>query len=401
MRAGGGSKLYQPFGAARPGRGRRGLVFLAVLIAANLMCKPSWALFDNYGLDAAYCQQPTVRSTVVYIDDMMMAEGQTEWATKLAVKLRATLTPGERVSVVRLSPASGQSKEYWSGCWPDYPAAKKAALANETYILQQNPVDKIADQKKYFVRDFGAALTRIYLDSKRPPDAVRIAADSPPQKQLLRALASDEGRFANSATTIRAIVYSDMAENSDLGSVFQPASLDPPAYGQKLGSYLRHGVFYDYGMGEDVRGQPAYLERARAFWSGALRSMAATVIGLGGDLNVPNTLPLRAYSWPVTLQFDGQALDGRLSLLVGEDGNLVDSSLGISRLGSAAIGGTFKCAGGQDANCRLEAETAGGIATNAPSEVLSLKGSSKALAGKLGVRGQNTTFGLKTGEADD
>ncbi|HEY0422598.1 MAG TPA: hypothetical protein VGC82_04670 [Rhodopila sp.] len=179
------------------------MVFLAVLIAANLMCKPSWALFDNYGLDAAYCQQPTVRSTVVYIDDMMMAEGQTEWATKLAVKLRATLTPGERVSVVRLSPASGQSKEYWSGCWPDYPAAKKAALANETYILQQNPVDKIADQKKYFVRDFGAALTRIYLDSKRPPDAVRIAADSPPQKQLLRALASDEGRFANSATTIR------------------------------------------------------------------------------------------------------------------------------------------------------------------------------------------------------
>ncbi|HEY0422599.1 MAG TPA: hypothetical protein VGC82_04675, partial [Rhodopila sp.] len=63
---------------------------------------------------------------------------------------------------------------------------------------------------------------------------------------------------------------------------------------------------------------------------------------MGGDLNVPNTLPLRAYSWPVTLQFDGQALDGRLSLLVGEDGNLVDSSLGISRLGSAAIGGTFK-----------------------------------------------------------
>src|SRR6195952_2513565 len=152
--------------APRGWRFRRGLLLL-VLSAVSLMCKPSWALFDNYGLDAAYCQQPTVRSTVVYIDDMMMAEGQTEWATKLAVKLRATLTPGERVSVVRLSPASGQSKEYWSGCWPDYPAAKKAALANETYILQQNPVDKIADQKKYFVRDFGAALTRIYLDSKR------------------------------------------------------------------------------------------------------------------------------------------------------------------------------------------------------------------------------------------
>ena len=135
-----------------------------------------------------------------------------------------------------------------------------------------------------------------------------------------------------------------MAENSDLGSVFQPPPADPPAFGQKLGSYLRHGVFYAYGVGEDVRGDPAFPEQARAFWTPALRSMAATVMGLGADLNVPNTLPLRAYSWPVTLSFDDQTLDGRLSLLVGEDGNLVDSSLGISRLGSAAISGTFKCA---------------------------------------------------------
>jgi hypothetical protein len=375
------------------------LGLLAVLAAGNLLCAPSWALFDNYGLEVSYCQQPTVRSTVVYIDDMMMADGQIEWATKLAGKLRATLTPGERVSVVRLSPANGQSKEYWSGCWPDYPAARKAALANQTYILQQNPVDKIADQKKYFVRDLGAAMTRIYLDSKRP--ATSITAGSPPQKQILRALASDEGRFADSATTIRAIVYSDLAENSDLGSVFQPAPADPPAYGQRLGSYLRHGVFYDYGMGQDVHGDPAFPEQARAFWNAALRSMAATVMGLGADLNVPNTLPLHAYSWPVTLAFDGQALDGRLSLLVGEDGNLVDSWLGISRLGSAAIGGTFKCAAGQVAACRLEAETASGIATSAPSELLTLRGTAKALAGKLGVRGQNTTFALKTGESDD
>ncbi|WP_428491472.1 hypothetical protein [Rhodopila sp.] len=376
------------------------IALLIIVGAGNLLCAPSWALFDNYGLDASFCQQPTLRSTVVYIDDMMMADGQTEWATKLATKLRATLTPGERVSVVRLSPANGQSKEYWSGCWPDYPAARKAALANQTYILEQNPLDRIADQKKYFIRDLGAAVTRIYLDSKRPPQAVGISAASPPQKQILRALASDEGRFSDSATTIRAIVYSDLAENSDLGSVFQPAPAEPPAYGQRLGSYLRHGVFYDYGMGQDVHGDPAFPERARAFWNAALRSMAATVIGLGADLNVPNTLPTQAYSWPVTLTFDGQPLDGRLSLLVGEDGNLVDSSLGISRLGSAALSGTFKCAD-QATACRLEAETATGIATSAPSELLSLRGSVKALAGKLGVRGQNTTFALKTGESDD
>lgn len=379
----------------------RMIVVVGAVLATNLLCAPSWALFDNYGLDGSYCQQPTVRSTVVYIDDMMMADGQTEWATKLGTKLRATLTPGERVTVVRLSPGNGQSKEYWSGCWPDYPAAKKAALAKETYILQQNPVDKIADQKKYFVRDFGAALTRIYLEAKRPANEVRVAAANPPQKQILRALASDEGRFADSSLTIRAIIYSDLAENSDLGSVFQPAPADPPAYGQRLGSYLRRGMFYDFGMGEDVRGDPAFLEQARVFWNAALRSMAATVVGLGADLNVPNTLPLRAYSWPVILAFDGQPLDGRLSLLVGEDGNLVDSSLGISRLGSAAVMGTFRCSGNDLTGCRLEAETTAGIATNAPSEVVSLKGSGKALSGRIGIRGQNTTFSLKTGEPDD
>jgi hypothetical protein len=232
------------------------------------------------------------------------------------------------------------------------------------------------------------------MDARRPADQVRIAASDPPRKQILRALASDEGRFADSTTTIRAIIYSDLAENSDLGSVFHPGS-DPPSFGQRLGSYLRRGVFYEYGMGEDVRGDPAFQEQARAFWTGALRSMAATVAGLGADLNVPNTLPVHAYAWPVTLTFDNQPLDGRLSLLSGEDGNLVDSWIGISRLGSAALNGTFRCSG---TNCRLDAETAGGVATNAPSETLTMRGAAASLSGKLGVPGQALSFTLKTGQ---
>jgi hypothetical protein len=376
------------------------LSLAALLVLLLPTSEPAWAIFDGYGLDASFCNQPTIRSTVVYIDDMMMADGQTEWAIKLGAKLHATATPGERVSVVRLSPATGQSKEYWSGCWPDHSAAKKAELRNGFYIFQENPVDKIVDQQRYFMRDFGAALTRIYLDAKRPTMDVRVVADNPPQKQILRALASDEGRFASSPNTIRAIVYSDLAENSDLGSVFKPLSRDSPAFGQRLGSYFRRGVFYGYGMGENVRGSPAFLETARAFWSAALRSMAGTVMGFGADLNVPNILPLRSYGWPVTLEFGGQSLDGRLSLLVGEDGNLIDSWLGISRLGSAALTGTFRCTGGDERACRLDAETSGGIATNAPTESVGLSGSGKSLTGKIGVKGQNTTFNIKTEQPD-
>jgi hypothetical protein len=43
-----------------------------------------------------------------------------------------------------------------------------------------------------------------------------------------------------------------MAENSDLGSAFQPTPADPPGYGQKLSSYLGHGAFYAYGLGSGL-----------------------------------------------------------------------------------------------------------------------------------------------------
>lgn len=375
----------------------RSILLGGLLLAIQLQPRPAWALFDTEGLDPAFCQQPTVRQTVVYIDDMMMADGQTEWAKKLETKLRATLTPGERVTVVRLSPGGGQSKEYWSGCWPAYSPEQKAKIAEQTYIFSASPLTKISDQQRYFFHDFGAALTSIYTEAKRASGEVRFSADHAPQKQILRALASDEGRFANTQTTIRAIVYSDMAENSDLGSVFQPAA-QRVSYGQKLGSYLRRGVFYGFGLGEDVSGDPGFAEKAKRFWTAALKSMSATVEGIGSDLNVPNTLPVRAYASAVVLDFDGQTLDGRLSLLTGEDGNLVDSWIGISRLGTAALTGTFRCQTG--GTCRLDGATTNGIATNSPTEAVTLTGTNKAMSGQLGVKGQKMMYPLRTEQPD-
>src|ERR1700691_2999594 len=108
---------------------RRGAT-VAFFIALALCPRIAQAqLFGAPGLDPRFCSQPSFRQTVVYIDDMMMVDGHTEWATKLADKLRSTLAPGERVTVVRLSPASGQSSELWSGCWPDYSDAKRGSLS--------------------------------------------------------------------------------------------------------------------------------------------------------------------------------------------------------------------------------------------------------------------------------
>jgi hypothetical protein len=359
-------------------------------------------LFGAGGLDPRFCDQPNFRQTVVYIDDMIMVDGRTEWATKLADKLRATLAPGERVTVVRLSPANGQSSELWSGCWPDYGDAKRAILSKESYFFSRSPLAQLDEQRKFFLQGFGGALTTVYTSAKRPAANARFSANSPPGKQILRALASDEGRFANSKITIRAIIYSDMAENSDLGSVFKGPLETAPNYGQKLGSYLRRGVFYDFGVGGDVNDDSSFQETARAFWSAAIRSMAATVGGIGADLNVPNTLPIKSYDYSVTLNFDGQELDGRMSLLTNAEGDLVDSWIGISRLSSALLTGTFHCTnGGDDLACRLDANTSSGITTTSPSELVTLEGTDKTgLKGRLGVKGSTALFDLTAVHAD-
>jgi hypothetical protein len=379
---------------------RRAIALGSLLAAFVLICPASAALFGAEGLDPAFCKKLNFRQTVVYVDDMMMTEGKTDWAMKLATKLKATLAPGERVTVVRLSPANGRSSEVWSGCWPAYSGAERQKIAGETYLLSRSPLAALEDQQKFFARDLSGALGSIYAEAKRPASLVRIDGAKPPEKDIIRALASDEGRFAQSQITIRAVLYSDMAENSDLGSVFKPLPAMPENYGKKLGTYLRRSVFYAYGLGEDVTNAPGVLEDTRRFWSAALHSMNASVGGMGADLNMANAVPVAGYSYNLIMTRDGQELEGRLSLLVDADGALVDSWIGISRLSIAGLSGTYRCAA-EDGACRLNATTNNGIATNSPAEVLTLAGNERSgLSGQLGVKGA-IVFPLKAAKAEN
>ena len=368
----------------------RSLLFAVLLaLAAFPVAGARAQLFGAEGLDPAFCKLGTVRDTVVYIDDSMMVDGQTGWASRLMDKLRASLTPGELVTVVRLSPANGRSEEQWHGCWPSLGDAARARAAHGVYLFQANPVNRIGLQQRFFARDFGGALTRIYLAAKRPAAAARIDAANPPHKDIIRALASDGGRFSDARLVIRAIVYSDLAENSDLGSVFKPLPNPFPDIGERLGTYLRHAVFYAFGVGTDITGGEDLPERIRAFWGEALRGMAAVPAGMGSDLNVPNVLPVSTMTYNVNLAFNGQSLDGKLALLAGADGELVDSWLGISRLPDAGVDGTYKCADAADGtHCHLDATTSSGVATSSRSETLTLDGPRDGpLAGHLGVPG--------------
>ena len=374
----------------RRGACARLLFALAGAAACFVGAAPARAqLFGAEGLDPAFCQLPTVRQTVAYVDDTMMADGDTGWATSLMDKLRATLTPGELVTVVRLSPEHGRSTEVWHGCWPSLSDAARAHDAHTLYLFRANPATRIAEQQRFFARDFGGALTRIYAAAKRPAAVARIDATDPPHKDLIRALASDGGRFADASKTIRAIVYSDLAENSDLGSAFKPAPTPFPDLGTRLGTFLRHGVIYDYGLADDIGGGEDVPERARSFWNAALRSMAAVPAGTGSDLNVPNVLPVTAAGYDVTLAFGPDTLDGKLALLAGADGELVDSWIGITRLPDAGVTGTFRCsavAGGT--RCRLDG-------TSSRNEALTLAGPlGGPLSGHLGVVGTQYVYRL-------
>ena len=104
---------------------------------------------------------------MVYVDDTSIAAGDVAWAKDLANKLKATLTPGERVTVVELSPSQGTSNELWSACWPDYTAAMKAKLAKGSYFFTSNPLNGLNRQQGFFLNGFGQALTKIYMTATR------------------------------------------------------------------------------------------------------------------------------------------------------------------------------------------------------------------------------------------
>ncbi len=343
----------------------------------------------NNSLNKAFCHQKTFRKTVVYIDDMMMRRGDTSWVQSLAGKLEATLTPGERVSVVELSPAQGLSQEIWSGCWPNYPAQKLATLQHQSSFFSESPIKSLKNQQNIFMNAFGSALTKIYKNGLAQAHTNEIQPGHAPRKLILEALASDGGRFIQSSSTIRAIVYSDLAEHGNTWSVFGKSPTSPTSAGMRLGTSFRHTVFYFFGVGNDVAGDSGYLSSARRFWSAALASMQGTIEGIGSDLNVPNDLPVAAYNYSLSLNRNGTQLFGRASLLVDSDGSLVDSWIGINRLTFVGLTGTFQCH--RKGNCRLRARTEGGLATDGSSESVDLVGATlQQLKGRVGVRGALT-----------
>jgi hypothetical protein len=370
--------------------------FAAACCAGALLCLVSPPGHAQVGvgptLDPAFCNQKTFRETVVYIDDMSLIDGKTDWAQKLSTKLAGSLTPGEQVSLVQLSPASGEAKAVWSGCWPDYTAEQRAEISKQNYVFSKNPLDGLKEQQSLFQGYFAQSLTKIYTDGKRAAGQVRFVPENAPKKQILRSIASDDGRYSASQKTIRAIVYSDMMENSDLGSVYDPLPDKFPNYGERLGSRLRRSVFYAFGVAGDVDGAGSLPEKARAFWSRAFEMMSATTGGFGSDLVVENRVPVSGVQFDLRTTMGDEKLEGKMSILVDRDGSLVDSWIGFDRLSIVSLTGKFKCEA--DA-CALDGATTKGLVTKNDSDAVALAGRSTDLSGQIGVKSTKQLFDLK------
>ena len=379
------------------------MIIRVFLLAALALSSPGLPLVahaessifgGSSGLDPSFCKQHAIRQTVIYVDETILVTDHTEWAVTIYNKLKATLIPGERVTLVDLAPFSGQSAEIWSGCWPAYTPEQTAQLSVQSHLFSTGPLEKLKDQQNYFSRDFGIAAEKIEKKGQRPAAVVMIDASRPPRKSIIRSLTSDDARYSHAENTIRSIIYSDLAENSDLGSVFKPQGGPAVNYGEKLGSYMRRSVFYVFGMGTDIKGDGSLQDSIRSFWDATLRSMAANIGGFGTDLNVPNIVPTLSRAYNVSLNESGQLLVGRLSLLADSEGTLVDSWIGITRLRSAAINGTYRCAGAVDMpDCTLDVTTAGGVVTTSQSETIGISShGDNILSGTIGVQGSNVNL---------
>ncbi len=342
-------------------------------------------------LDRRYCHLPTFRQTIVYIDDSIIVNGSTSWAQELNSKLRASLMPGERVTIVRLSPVSGTSREIWSGCWPNLTASERSNHQQSwlTSITSGSLASQLRDQQGLFTRDINRALTSIYVKAHRLQPHTRIQGADAPKKRIIEALASDAARYSQSDKTNRVIVYSDLAQNSSIASVFSGAPSSAVDFGRKLGVYFPNTLFYSYGVGGDISGAPDFLSSAHHLWRRILASMSAALASLGSTLAVPNRIPVQAYHYDLKMDRQGQTLYGKMWLLTDGDGHLVDSWLSVSQLWTVPISGTFVCR--RSGGCSLRATTVGRLTTSSNTESLDMTGQSPAkLTGNDGVPGAVT-----------
>jgi hypothetical protein len=330
-----------------------------------------------------FCDQKAARSTVVYIADNMLREGDTAWARQLDNTIQATAMPSERISVVRLATRNGTAQTVWTGCWPGYTESQAARIrADGPYVFQKDPLKALETQRQVFRQQFVAALTEIFATHRRSLDAPSPGAEN---TLLIRAFADDKARYSEPTPAWRLLVFSNLIENSDqLGADESGGAEKARGLAATRAADLANASIYVFGAGGNGE-DPEATDSAERFWHAYFDASGGLLRDYGKDLAVANKRPVRAFDLDVEATAAGRRLTGRLVLLPDQNGVLHDSYVHFAGQRAAAITGTFKCNGA--GTCVLDAETDRPMLFDKPSEELRLEGQIDELTGDLLVDG--------------
>ncbi len=386
---------------------------LASLVFAILaFAPPAFAQFGASKLNIEkFCDRPTERQTVLYVDDTILSKSDARWFETLDARLRSTLLPHEAVTVVRLSPVQGRSKELWRGCWPDFTADERQQIergqGGMSGWFSSNPIKNLPDMQAVFRQQLQAAIGQIFTEAAR--DSINIDTARPPERSYLRALASDGGRFGRSPIHSRAIFYADLLETSEFASVFKQQDMaqwrqQAEAIAPKLGIDFGRASLHAFGVGASLRQPGALPENAIRFWRAFIQTANGNAGFFGADLAIPAKRPESLTVYEIETTVDKRNLDGRMLLFADRDGVLHDSFAFLRGQYGAPLIGSFLCnPGGQ---CRLEAKVGAMFLFSTEGESFDLRGDRNGLSGIVGHRGdklpggQEAVFPVKARLAD-
>jgi hypothetical protein len=194
-------------------------------------------------------------------------------------------------------------------------------------------------------------------------------------------LSNDGARFDSAHGAIRVLIYSDMVENSDLGSSLKPKAESAAA---NLALDFKNAVFYVYGAGSTLSGQGAITDGIKSYWETLFNSAEGHLLGFGPNLIVASNVPLTLQTYTVEISInDKDVRRGKMQLFIDREGHLQDGFITVAiKRQSVLQEGSFTC---QDASCTLSARAPTSVITAQGSAELKLTGTLDSLKGTIQI----------------
>lgn len=367
-------------------------LFIIVITGFTLlMASTTSAGFGGENLKISqFCDTPSPRQTLIYIDEKTLVKDQTQWAKDLISKLSVNLMPSEPVTLIKLATETGESQQLWQACYPDYSPTQRNEITTKQSALipsvfTSNPIDALPQQQAIFKSQLAGALEQLLKQSGRDLSTVQINPASPPNKQIMLALINDAPRFDPAHGAIRAIIYSDMIEKSDLGSSLTSNPAEATAAATTRALNFKNAVFYSYGAGSTLSQPEAAMEmKMKSYWETFFTAADGHLAGFGSNLNVITNIPetLKTYEVEITITPTDIRV-GKMQLFINNGGSIQDSFITIGNKHQSMLEeGSFKC---QEASCTFSAHVPTSVITAQGSAEFKLTGTLDSLKGTIQV----------------